>query len=107
MHRERFRPARIFARFSASKKSGVGTGDNKLLILYLAFAATITTRYRKTSLRMTPLSQYGNEAGCTTTMCRRIGNLRLRSRGPGANARSRLCASNVVSRRPAKAPMRI
>ncbi|PDS66683.1 hypothetical protein CO653_08215 [Rhizobium anhuiense] len=47
MHRERFRPDRFSARFSASKKSDVGTGDNKLLILYLAFAATITTRYRK------------------------------------------------------------
>jgi hypothetical protein len=47
MDRERFRPDRVFARFSASKKSDIGAGDNKLLILYLVFAATITTRYRK------------------------------------------------------------
>jgi hypothetical protein len=36
-----------FARFLTSKKVTSGAGDNKLLILYLVFAATITTRYRK------------------------------------------------------------
>ncbi|RUM13425.1 hypothetical protein EFD56_28205 [Rhizobium phaseoli] len=47
MRRNRFGPEGISAQFSASKKSDIGTGDNKLLILYLVFAATITTRYRK------------------------------------------------------------
>ncbi|AYG65976.1 hypothetical protein CCGE531_08160 [Rhizobium sp. CCGE531] len=31
----------------AVEKIYAGTGGNKLLILYLVFAATITTRYRK------------------------------------------------------------
>ncbi|MBB5572334.1 MULTISPECIES: hypothetical protein [Rhizobium] len=31
----------------AAKKRHAGTGGNKLLILYLVFAATITTRYRQ------------------------------------------------------------
>ena len=35
---------------------------------------------------MTPLSRYGNEAGCTTTKCRRIGILR-RGRGDRAPTR--------------------
>ncbi|TIX89395.1 hypothetical protein BSK43_022715 [Rhizobium sp. P44RR-XXIV] len=33
----------------AAEKTHAGTGGNKLLILYLVFAATITTRYRKPS----------------------------------------------------------
>ena len=35
------------ADLDAAEKIDAGTGGNKLLILYLVFAATITTRYRK------------------------------------------------------------
>ncbi|MBB4570685.1 hypothetical protein GGE67_004635 [Rhizobium leucaenae] len=35
------------ADIDAAKKRHAGTGGNKLLILYLVFAATITTRYGK------------------------------------------------------------
>jgi hypothetical protein len=35
------------AEIDAAEKTYAGTGGNKLLILYLVFAATITTRYRK------------------------------------------------------------
>ncbi|WFU10367.1 hypothetical protein QA646_05775 [Rhizobium sp. CB3090] len=37
------------ADIDAAKKRHAGTGGNKLLILYLVFTATITTRYRKSS----------------------------------------------------------
>ncbi|MBB3427935.1 hypothetical protein FHT85_004944 [Rhizobium sp. BK312] len=35
------------AGIEAAEKIYAGTGGNKLLILYLVFAATITTRYRE------------------------------------------------------------
>ena len=49
MHQYRWRREAFCADVEAAKKTHAGTGGNKLLILYLVFAATITTRYRKAS----------------------------------------------------------
>ncbi len=67
-----------------SHKATSGTGDNKLLILYLVFAATITTRYRKNISDDTPVTRRKRELAARSSPRRRTRKLAPWSTGDGA-----------------------